>query len=430
MFRQGEKGKQILVLSSVLLIYIIVTGFNATSIAIMLPEWAAQFNLTDIQIGLLGGGISIGAIITVFISGIIFDKVRNYKNLYFAILMVNGILISLRYFAKDFGQIYLLIFLYGVTTSFVGTGGYKILPQWFDSKSLYVALGMVTSGGSIGYILGFLVTPRANAAIGWANLFLWQGIIIIIIGLILVFIIPFRRESEGAMNTDMNVKVEEYTLGRKIREIFKSRQVWMSICADFLMAGAVLSLSQIGPIALIAYWGIDATQAGTVLASSSFGSLVGYWVVPSIINKIGYRKRLFVPAGVVGLVLLCIPLLTKNPTIAMILLACGGFLNAISLLGPRSIMLEHPTVAGIKAGTASGVLLTTNKLACVFYPVFFMALYSGGLVIAWICYFVLALIGVVFIMLSDETGPKGRVALYKKYNIPLPEDAKAAEKKA
>ena len=426
MFRKEEKGKQMLVLGSVLLIYIIVTGFNATSIAIMLPAWAAEFSLTDVQIGLLGGGISLGALVTVFVSGIIYDKVKNFKNLYFLMLIVNGVLIALRYFATDFSQIYLLIFLYGVTTSFVGTGGYKLLPQWFDSKSLYVALGMVTSGGSIGYILGFLVTPAANATIGWANLFLWQGIIILIIGIILIFIIPFKKETEGAMNKDMNVDVEQYTLSRKIKEIFKSKQVWKSIGADFLMAGCVLSLSQVGPIALIFYWGIDQATAGLILSSSSFGSLVGYWVVPTIINKIGYRKRVFVPAGIIGLILLMTPILTKNMTAAMILLVAGGFLNACSLLGPRSIMMEHPTVAGVKAGTASGILLTTNKVACVFYPVFFMSLFHGGanFLPAWFIMFIIAIVGVVFIAISDETGPKGRAKLYAKYNIPIPDELK------
>jgi predicted MFS family arabinose efflux permease len=429
MFQKGQKGKQILVLASVILLYIIVIGFNATSIAILLPSWAEQFNFTNAQYGLIAGGISLGALFSVFISGIIFDKVKNYKNMLFIILIISGVTISVRSFAHDFSTIYLALIFYGVTASFVGTGCYKMLPQWFGSKSLYIALGMVTSGGSIGYVLGFTITPVANAAIGWSSLFLYQGIIIAAIGLLFLFIIPFRSAAEGAMNKDMGVNAEDYTLGKIIKEILRSRQVWMSILADFFMSGAVLALSQVGPIALITYWGITDAEAGTILASSSIGSLIGYWVVPSVINKIGYRKRVFVPAGIIGLVLLGVPLLTKEPTIAMILLVFGGFLNACSLLGPRSIMMEHPTVAGVKAGTASGLLLTTNKISGVFYPAYFMAVLSLGVLAAWGLFFALAFIGVIFVALSDETGPKGRAALYKKYNIPLPEDMKAAEPK-
>lgn len=429
MFQKGQAGKQALVLFSVLLLYTIVIGFNATSISILLPTWAEDFNLSDIQYGSLAGAVSLGALVIVFVSGVIFDKIKNYKNLLYSVLIVNGISIAIRYFTGSFTAIYADLFITGITASFIGTGCYKMLPQWFDSKNLYKALGIVTSGGSIGYILGFLVTPAADAAIGWNNLFLIQGIIIVAVGLLFMFIIPFKAESEGAMNVDMKVETENYTLGRKIKEVFKSKQVWMSIFSDFLMAGAVLSLSQIGPIALITYWGIDSATAGTVLATSSFGSLVGYWVVPSIIDKIGYRKRVFIPAGIVGLALLGIPLLTKSPAIAMVLLPLGGFLNACSLLGPRSIMLEHPTVAGVKAGTASGVLLTTNKLACVFYPVFFMALFKFGVLTAWFAFFVLAFIGIIFIALSDETGPKGRAALEAKYAALIAKKNVAAEKR-
>jgi MFS family permease len=363
--------------------------------------------LTDIQYGQIGGALSLGSLFTALIGGVLIDKVRNYKNFLFIFLILNGVCIAVRYFTGSFGSLYAMLIASGLIAGFIGAGVYKLLPAWFDRKGLYRAVGIMTSGGSLGYILGFTVTVPVATAYGWQALYLIQGIIIAVMGLLFILFIPFKEEAKGAMNQELAVDVANYTLKRKISEVFKTKQVWMSVISDFLMSGAVLSLSQIGPIALITYWGIDAAQAGSILATSSIGSLFGYWIVPPILDKIGYRKRTFIPAAIAGLLCLGIPLLTKSAAIATVLLVIGGFLNACSNIGPRTIMLEHPAVAGIKAGTASGVLLTTNKLTCVFYPILFMALYGSiGLIPAWFVFFALAFVGVVFIGLSDETGPK------------------------
>jgi MFS family permease len=407
MFQKGQTAKQILVLASVLLIAIIMTGFNATSISILIPGWQKEMNLTDSQYGLIGGAISLGSLFTALIGGVLIDKVRNYKNLLFIFVILNGLTVMARLFTDSFVAIYGALICTGLVAGLVGAGVYKLLPAWFDRKGMYRAVGIMTSGGSIGYILGFTVTIPATQAIGWHNLYLVHGAIIAVMGLLFLIFIPFKEEAKGAMNTELKIDVEGYTLRRKVAEVFKTKQVWMSVIADFFTSGAVLSLSQIGPIALITYWGITDGEAGTILATSSIGSLFGYWIVPPILDKIGYRKRTFIPAAIIGLLCLGLSLLTKNASIAIVLLLIGGFLNACSVVGPRTIMLEHPKVAGLKAGTASGVLITTNKLACVFYPILFMTLYGTiGLIPSWFVFFGLAFVGVIFIALSDETGPK------------------------
>ncbi|MDR2156492.1 MAG: MFS transporter [Clostridiales Family XIII bacterium] len=397
-----------IVLFSSLLLMTLCLGFNFTSMSMMLPVWQAEFGFSATQYGLLAGAISMGGMVIVFIAGNIFDKF-NLKAVLYSAVILNGLAVSLRMVITSFETAYFMLFLSGLFANIVYAGLIKSLAAWFDRKALLKANGILTSGGSIGFFLGFNVTsPWSEALGGWDKLFLWQGVVMVAFGLICFLIVPLREEKQGAMNLDLKVQTEGYTVGRRLKELLTSKQVILILISEFLIAGSLLTFSSVGPAAFMGTWeNIDATKLGLILSFVNVGSVFGYWILPPLAVKVGLRKIMSLPFVVFTCAVFAASLLTHNFMVAVVLNMLGGFSNGLGLMAGRILLLEHPDVAGVKAGTASGLLLTLNKLGCVFFPVFYTTVASSfGIYPAWIAMFVLGAVGIVPLLFTQDTGTK------------------------
>jgi MFS family permease len=401
-------GSKWIVLFSCLLLMVLCLGFNFTSMSTLLPAWQAQFGFSDTQYGLLAGAISMGGMLIVFIAGNLYDRFNPKVILYSAVIL-NGAVVSMRMVIGSFETAYVMLLLSGVFANIVYAGLIKSLTAWFDRKALITANGILTSGGSIGFFLGFNLTgPLSQELGGWDKLFMWQGVLMIIVGIICFAVIPLRNEKEGAMNLDLKVQTEGYTIGRRLKELLRSKQVILILVSEFLIAGALLTFSSVGPAAFMRTWeNIDPTQLGLILSFVNVGSVVGYWTLPPLAAKVGFRKIMSLPFVAFTSAVFAISILTHNFMAAVILNMLGGFSNGLGLMAGRILLLEHPDVAGVKAGTASGLLLTLNKLGCVFFPMFFTAVTaSSGVYAAWVSMFVFGALGIVPLLFAQDTGPK------------------------
>jgi MFS family permease len=405
--KETPASKWVVLFSSLLLITLCL-GFNFTSMSMLLPVWQAEFGFSATQYGLLAGAISMGGMVIVFIAGNLFDRF-NLKAILYSAVILNGIVVCLRMFITSFQSAYIMLFLSGLFANIVYAGLIKSLAVWFDRRALLRANGILTSGGSIGFFLGFNVTrPWSDALGGWDKLFLWQGIVMIAFAVVCFFIVPMREEKQGAMNIDLKVQTEGYTIGRRLKELLTSKQVILILISEFLIAGSLLTFSSVGPAAFMGTWeNIDATKLGLILSFVNVGSVVGYWTLPPLAVKVGLRKIMSLPFVVFTCTVFAISLLTHNFIAAVILNMLGGFSNGLGLMAGRILLLEHPDVAGIKAGTASGLLLTLNKLGCVFFPIFYTTVATAaGIYTAWITMFILGAVGIIPLLFTQDTGTK------------------------
>jgi MFS family permease len=396
------------VLFSSLIIMTLTMGFNFTSTAILLPTWQEEFGFSDGQYGLLAGAISLGGMVIVFIAGSFYDKL-NLKMVTYTMTLVNGVVIMLRYFVDSFGSAYLMLFLGGLTANFTYVGLIKAIPAWFDKKWLMRANGILTSGASLGFFLGYNLTPPlATAFGGWRGVFILQGAIVLVVGLICFAVIPSRSEAQGAMNQALKVQTEGYTFGKRIKELLTSKQVVLVLISEFFISGCILSLASVGPKALAGYWDPQYyVSIGIALSMVNVGSLVGYYTVTPLGDKVGYRK-FCIPFVPFSLICFAFVLLSGKPSIAIIFNLLGGLGDCLGIMCGRVLMLEHPTVAGVKAGTATGLLLTLSKGGGVVFPLIFtgVAGATGSVVTAWLAMLGVGVLGIIPLLFTQDTGPK------------------------
>lgn len=406
--QENATGKKVLVLAFCLLAMIMCLGFNTTSLAILLPSWTEEMGFTTAQYGLLAGAVAMGTVWTAFIAGLLLDKFKP-KNLMIIAILANGIIMFSRGFISDFTTAYVVLFLSGISAAVINPGCLKMANAWFDRRMTYKVNGMLISGGAIGYFIGFNGTlPWAQALGGWDRLFQVFGVLIVILGILFMIFIPHRDEAHGAMNVDLGVETEGYTLARKVKETLTSKQILLCLIAEFFIAGAILTFSSVGPLAFTTIWkGLSVADAGLIISMSNVGSTIGYWVLPPIADKFGYRKRFMMPAVIWSCTLYALSPFTGNVLLSCIMINLAGFGNGFGLISARTLMMEHPDCAGIKAGTASGFLIELNKIGCVIFPIIFTTLFeSSGAMLAWIGMFILGACGVIFLGFAKETGRK------------------------
>jgi sugar phosphate permease len=130
----------------------------------------------------------------------------------------------------------------------------------------------------------------------------------------------------------------------------------------------------------------------------------------------GVKKPFTTLAFLPYAILVPIGILMQSPLIAVICLAFTYIFNGWSMPGPRAIMLETPGVAGIRAGTAIGLLILSMHLGGAVMPFIYTALaghFSEPNAMVIVC-IAGSLLCVSILSLTKETG-MGREAAEKLY---------------
>ncbi len=405
---RNDRGKAFLVAALGLIVMVFCTGFNTTSLAILLPSWSEEMGFSTAQYGLLAGAIAMGVVWTVWLTGILLDRFSP-KNMMAIFIAINGLSVFARSFISDFTTAYVALFFTGVANALIIPGCLKMINAWFDAKMTYKLNGINISGGAIGYFIGFNGTiPWSEALGGWDKLFQLCGVLIVILAIVYFIFIPNRSEAEGVMNKALGIDTEGYTLGRKIKEVLSSKQIILCCLAEFFFAGAILTFSSVGPLAFVSIWdGLSTEDAGFMVSMSNIGSSIGYWVMPFIADKLlkGARKKVMIPAMIFASFMYPASAFTGNIVASCIMINVAGLSLGFALIAARTLMMEHPDCAGVKAGISSGLLTELNKIGCVVFPLIFTTLYaSSGALTGWVAMFVIGgLGGAICLALAKDT---------------------------
>lgn len=410
---RNDRGKAVLVAALGLVVMIFCCGINTTSTAILLPTWTEEMGFSTAQYGLLAGGIAMGVVWTVWLTGLLLDKF-NPKTMMAIFIVISGVSTFCRGYVSDFTTAYIALFCTGIANAMIIPGCLKMINVWFDAKMTYKLNGINISGGALGYFIGFNGTIPWSAALGgWDKLFQVYGVIIVILAVIYFFAIPTRTEAEGVMNKSLGIKTEEYTFGRKLKEALTSKQIILCSLAEFFFAGAILTFSSVGPLAFINIWeGLNTEDAGLMISMSNIGSSIGYWVMPFIADKFlkGARKKVMIPAMIFASFMYPASAFTGNILASCIMINIAGLSLGFGLIAARTLMMEHPDCAGVKAGIASGLLTELNKIGCVVFPLIFTTVMaSSGALAGWIAMFAIGGIGaVICLALAQDTSKRNK----------------------
>jgi MFS family permease len=171
-----------------------------------------------------------------------------------------------------------------------------------------------------------------------------------------------------------------------------------------------------GASILATFPGGTAAIAATIASSGNFGSLIAYYVLPPISERLGVKKPFVWVSCVPSAIFIPIAVLSRQYWIAAICIFTTFFFNGWLIPGPKSMTLESPGVAGLRAGTAVGMLTFAQYLGGAVVPFAYAGIsesYSGGTAMSVVC-ITGAVLSIAFMLQVKETG-MGREAAEKLY---------------
>lgn len=349
--------------------------FMTQSFSVVLPTIKEAFGINPVQVGFLITVKTIASGLTSLPGGLISDYFRHHRG---RLMMICMIAFALGWLLVGVSPVYPLLILGMVVVAVAGSVWH--LPSLAElgsrfSKSRGTAMALHGVGGSVGDILGPIVT---GVLLGYLS---WRGIISIysIIPLLMAFIVMWlykntgkEEQTEETAKTDAERRDFKLQL-RTVREIMKKTHIWRINVVAGLRGMCFDIVGTFFPLFM---------KEDLGFSSSTIGFHVGLlWAIGIGVSPVmGYlsdrfgRKRVLVPALFYSCILLVALALFGKGIAFTILLAMLG----LSIRSDYSILTATILdIAGEKVATTMlGILSFTRFMMAALAPIIAGALYQ------------------------------------------------------
>ena len=216
-----------------------------------------------------------------------------------------------------------------------------ITTSWFEAKRGLV-LGIVLSGSGVGGLLWSVVTPRMAQSMGWRPTIVGMAVVLVVVSLVAtVFLIRNTPADTGLRRygavpgEDGAPRLEdpETLPGFTSRDAMRNPWFWL-LSLSFVMIGMIVSVTQVLPILLNVYTGVNISVFSLLLATWTF-TLIFWKPLLGIINdKIGVIWMMTITLGLMALGFLYLPQMSSPaagfggaalvlPMLAMVFMSAG-----------------------------------------------------------------------------------------------------------
>ena len=329
--------------------------------AVMMPELSEAFGISAVGVASIVGLFYYGYSPFSLVAGAAMDRFGPRRLLPFAAVTVGiGALLfaSANTQAASIGR-----FMQGAGGVFALVGAIYVATKNFPASQAATLIGATQMFGMAGGSAGqFVVGPMIGGGVGWNYFWIGMGVLGLLIGVLLFFLIPNERSqaSSGGLKE----------VARAFAVVFKNPQS--------ILCGLIAGLMFIPTTIFDMIWGvrflqdahgIDYSEAVMRSATVPFGWIIGCPLLGLLSDRIGRRK----------------PVIAGS---AIVLLACLGWI----LYGPPGVL--PPYVLGLVTGIASGAAMLPYTVIKEANPPQFAGTSTG--VVNFINFTFSALLGPVF----------------------------------
>ena len=270
----------------------IVAFMQRLSIGPLAPFLKEDLALTSAQVGLFMSAAAFGYMLTLIPAGWLVDRI-GVRWLLLIGEVIGGIFIASMFTVTTFTQGLIFMALAGMGMGCLMPSTTKAVLEWFPLRERATAMGFKQTAVNVGGIITAVTLPAVALAVGWHYGFLGIGFIAVVIGIV-SFVLYKQPPQSG--NLDTHEAVTPPGTRPSVREIFKSRDIWLLIGAGMCLvivefsaiAYFVLYLKEVLLFAVV--------TAGFFLAILEVGGAFGKPISGLISDRLfhGSRKRVYI----------------------------------------------------------------------------------------------------------------------------------------
>ncbi len=341
------------ILAMVTLSGFITMGFPIAGLSALFSEIAAALDLDLIQIGVIWGVGMVMGIFTSFLGGSLIDYFGTRRSLVFMCLAA-GVFSALRGLAVDFWSLLLFSFLYGTVQPVLPLNFIKLNREWFSSRQLGLAAGVMSLGFAMGAMLGsrFSATFLSPLLGGWRAVLVFLGLCSILLAILWALAHP-PVERERSRSLDLR------QLLFKARRVAGFRELRVIALAVFGAVGLAQGMVGYVPTYLreIGWAAVDADSAIPVFF---LASLIGVVPISHLSDRLG-RRRLVMTFGTIMMTLgaLLMYFAGDNYWTVILAMAVGGlcFDSFMALMGASITEVRGLDIALVGSALGFGGML-------------------------------------------------------------------------
>ena len=271
------------ILAMVTLSGFIVMGFPTTGLSALFSEIADSLDLDLIDIGVIWGVGTVMGIFTSLMGGAFIDYFGTRRMLV-VLCLATGVFGALRGFAFDFWSLFLTSFLFGMVQPILPMNFVKLNREWFRSRQLGFAAGVMSAGFATGLMLGSRLSATVLSPLlgGWRAVLIFLGVCAIVLAVLWAIVHP-PSERRSSASLDIRKVIAN------LRHVMRFRELWVIALAVFGVLGLMRGLVGYVPTYLREI-GWSAVEADTAITVFFFCSLIGVVPISHLSDRLGNRR--------------------------------------------------------------------------------------------------------------------------------------------
>jgi MFS family permease len=333
-------------------------------LAVLAPVFRDHYALSLTEIGLLLGGSSAGALLTLLPWGLAADRIGERTTATIGMAGAAGALVGAAY-AGMFGSLFVFLFLMAAFAASANTATGRAVTSWFARSERGFALGVRQTAVPLG---GFAAAFGMPAIADDRGL---RAALLALAGLVLLAaIVAALFMAEGPIKTI----ADESDL---LRHPLRDRRIWRLATGSSLLLVTQITVTGFVVLFLESERGFTHGQAGAVLGGINLLGAAGRLVSGRLSDRAGTRIALILRIAVATAVAVAVSaVLVGGPSwLLCVALVVGGGLS-MSWNG-LAVAATVETVGPARAGAALGVQQSALQAAVVLAPLAFAPFVSA-----------------------------------------------------
>lgn len=348
------------ILTLVVLTNMIVVAMPSMGMSVLAKEISQDLGLNLVQVGVIWGVGSLFGIFTGLLGGAIGDKLGPKRILTVASLLA-GLVGAARSLASGFVSLLVISLFLGALIPFVTMNGFKTCGQWFPSRQLGLANGLISMGMAFGFLLGALLSASFLSPWlgGWRNVLLFYGLVGSLFSLpwLLSRTLPLGHALAGGAG---------HSIRQAVISVARLKNIWLLGLAFFGVGGCIQGLLGYLPLYLRGL-GWEALRADGTLSVFHTASMLCVMPIALWSDRLGSRKwLLFGTAGMIALGTGLLSLVSGGPVWVAVLLA--GLVRDAFMAIFLTMTIETRGIGPGYAGTATGLVMAIGGIGSFLAP--------------------------------------------------------------
>lgn len=409
-----------IVFVAVLFAYFLIVS-QRTAPGLITDQLMKDFNISAATIGLLTS-IQFLAYASLQIPiGILSDR---YGPNFFLIggTILNGLGTLLYSLAGNASMLFIARLMVGMGDATIWVNLVLILSQWFKVKEFIGLLGIAGMSGSLGFLMATVPFSAWIAFSGWRAPFFTTGILLILAGILLYFVLVKKPETMAIHSSKKKSSAHKEWKREKtfviLRRIFSDRQAWAAFFCHFGVVGTYVGFigSWAVPYGMHVY-DMTRSAASQLIMIGLFGAIIGAPLTGWITSRLETIKRPYVIVQMFVFISWAAFLVFNGKPpyyVLVILFLIIGYGNGASSL---TFAVVRKSFSMKEVGVVSGFANTGGFLSAVLLPTIFGKVldhfHAAGSGVGYHYGFIIpvffALIGLTGSMLIQEQRQSGQV---------------------